>query len=52
MTLSRQTGKSLSYFVAYTYGRQEGTLGGDTGVIDPIDPNRTIGILDTDRTQS
>jgi hypothetical protein len=50
VTLSRQTGKRLSYFVAYTYGQQEGTLGGEYSTLDPIDPNRTIGILDTDRT--
>jgi hypothetical protein len=49
-TLSRQTGRRLQYFVAYTYGRSKGTLGGEYSIIDPYDPNRTYGILNEDRT--
>ena len=29
VTLSRQTGKRLQYFLAYTYGKTKGTLGGE-----------------------
>jgi hypothetical protein len=50
VTLSRQTGRRLQYFVAYTMGRTEGTLGGEYSNIDPYDPDRTYGILDADRT--
>jgi hypothetical protein len=50
LTLSRQTGRRLQYFAAYTFGRSEGTLGGEYSVIDPYDPNRTYGILGEDRT--
>ena len=50
LTLSRQTGRRLQYFVAYTLGRTRGTLGGEYSSIDPYDPARTYGILDTDRT--
>lgn len=50
VTLSRQTGRNLQYFVAYTMGRTEGTLGGEYSIIDPYDPNRTYGVLDQDRT--
>jgi hypothetical protein len=49
-TLSRQTGRRLQYFVAYTYGRSKGTLGGEYSIIDPYDPGRTYGILNEDRT--
>jgi hypothetical protein len=49
-TLSRQTGRRLQYFVAYTYGRSKGTLGGEYSIIDPYDPNRTYGVLNEDRT--
>ena len=41
VTLSRQTGRRLQYFVAYTLGRSEGTLGGEYLIIDPYDPGRT-----------
>src|SRR5678816_4591 len=50
VTLSRQTGKRLQYFLAYTYGKTQGTLGGEYSVMDPYDPNRTYGVLNTDRT--
>ena len=50
VTLSRQTSRRLQYFVAYTLGRTEGTLGGEYSVIDPYDPERTYGVLDQDRT--
>jgi Carboxypeptidase regulatory-like domain/TonB-dependent Receptor Plug Domain len=49
-TLSRQTGRRLQYFVAYTFGRSKGTLGGEYSIIDPYDPKRTYGILNEDRT--
>jgi hypothetical protein len=50
VTLSRQTGKRLQYFLAYTYGKTKGTLGGEYSVMDPYDPNRTYGVLNTDRS--
>ena len=50
VTLSRQTGRRLQYFVAYTLGRTRGTTGGDFGQIDPYDAKRTYGVLLTDRT--
>jgi hypothetical protein len=50
VTLSRQTSRRLQYFATYTLGRTKGTLGGDFGQIDPIDPTRTFGIVDSDRT--
>jgi hypothetical protein len=37
VTLSRQTGKRLQYFLAYTYGKTKGTLGGEYSVMDPYD---------------
>ena len=36
VTLSRQTGRRLQYFVAYTLGRTEGTLGGDALAHRPV----------------
>ncbi len=50
LTLSRQTGRKLQYFVAYTYSKTVGTLGGEYSQIDPYDPNRAYGILPADRT--
>jgi hypothetical protein len=50
LTLSRSTGARLQYFVAYTLGRSRGTLGDEYATIDPYDPNRTSGVLSTDRT--
>jgi hypothetical protein len=50
VTLSRQTGKRLQYFLAYTLGQTKGTLGGEYNIIDPYDQNRTYGTLPTDRT--
>ena len=50
LTLSRQTGRRLQYFVAYTYGKGRGTLGGEYSTIDPYDPSRTYGVLNSDRT--
>jgi hypothetical protein len=49
LTLSRQTGNRLQYFVAYTLAKNEGTLGGEYSVIDPYDPDRTYGVLGSDR---
>jgi hypothetical protein len=52
-TLSRQTGRRLQYFAAYTLSRNKGTNSGngEYGNIDPFDPSRTYGILPSDRTQ-
>ncbi len=50
VTLSRQTGRRLQYFVAYTLAQSEGSLGGEYSVIDPYDPKRTYGVLPEDRT--
>ncbi|HYT69708.1 MAG TPA: carboxypeptidase regulatory-like domain-containing protein [Vicinamibacterales bacterium] len=50
LTLSRQTGRRLQYFVAYTLSRNRGTLGGEYSAIDPYDPGRTYGVLSSDRT--
>jgi hypothetical protein len=50
VTLSRQTGRRLQYFVAYTYGQEKGTLGDEYRNRDPFDPASTYGIRDTDRT--
>jgi hypothetical protein len=50
LTLSRQTGRRLQYFLAYTFGRTRGTLGGEYSSIDPYDPSRTYGVLPEDRT--
>jgi hypothetical protein len=52
LTLSRQTSSRLQYFVAYTLGRNRGTLGGEYSLIDPYDQNRTYGVLDSDRTHT
>ncbi len=37
VTLSRQTGKRLQYFVAYTLGQTKGTLGDEYRNRDPFD---------------
>jgi hypothetical protein len=50
VTLSRQTGKRLQYFLAYTLAKAKGTLGNDFSNMDPYDPSRTYGVLRTDRT--
>jgi hypothetical protein len=50
VTLSRQTGRRLQYFLAYTLGKNTGTLGGEYSSIDPYDPSRTRGVLGSDRT--
>jgi len=51
LTLSRQTGRRLQYFVAYTLAQNKGTLGGElSSIIDPYDPTRTYGVLASDRT--
>ena len=52
MTLSRQTGRRLQYFAAYTYARSKGTTSGngEYGFIDPFDASRTYGVLPEDRT--
>jgi Carboxypeptidase regulatory-like domain/TonB-dependent Receptor Plug Domain len=52
LTVSRQTGRRLQYFLAYTLGRNRGTLGGEYSIIDPYDPARTYGVLDQDRTHT
>jgi hypothetical protein len=50
LTLSRQTGKRLQYFIAYTLSRTKGTLGDEYRNRDPFDPARTYGIRAEDRT--
>jgi hypothetical protein len=50
VTLSRQTSSRLSYFATYTLSRSEGSLGGEYSTLDPIDPSRSFGILESDRT--
>lgn len=52
VTLSRQTGRRLQYFAAYTLARNTGTTTGNNeyGDIDPFDPSRTYGVLPADRT--
>ena len=52
-TLSRQTGRRLQYFVAYTFSKVVGTsvANGEYDGIDPFDPrNRSYGVLNYDRT--
>jgi hypothetical protein len=52
-TLSRQTGRRLQYFVAYTFGKGLGTAvpNGEYGLVDPFDVReRTYGVLAYDRT--
>jgi hypothetical protein len=49
LTLSRQTGTRLQYFVAYTLAQNKGTLGDEYSTIDPYDPNRTYGVVSSDR---
>jgi hypothetical protein len=49
-TLGRQSG-SFRYLLAYTFSKSLGTLAGDLGAVDPLDPrNHSYGVLPTDRT--
>ena len=49
-TLSRSSGR-FQYLLAYTFSKSLGTLGGDQGLVDPIDPrNRSYGVLGSDRS--
>jgi hypothetical protein len=50
VTLSRQTGRRLQYFMAYTYGQEKGTLGDEYRNRDPFNEASTYGIRDTDRS--
>lgn len=50
VTLSRQSSSNLSYFATYTLARSEGSLGGEYATLDPIDPSRSYGVLESDRT--
>jgi len=52
VTLSRQTGRRLQYFAAYTLSLVKGTTSGngEYGFIDPFDASRTYGVLPEDRT--
>jgi hypothetical protein len=52
LTLSRQTGRRLQYFVAYTLGETKGTLGDEYRERDPFDAARTYGIRPEDRTHT
>ena len=52
-TLSRQTGRRLQYFVAYTFSKVTGNsvANGEYDDLDPFDPrHRTYGVLNYDRT--
>lgn len=49
MTVSRQTSRRLQYFLTYTLSHSTGNLGSEYDDINPIDPSRTFGVLDTDR---
>jgi hypothetical protein len=52
-TLNRQFGKRLQYFLTYTFSKALGTTStNETGgsEIDPVDANRSYGILNFDRT--
>ncbi len=51
VTLSRQTGKSFQYFIAYTFSKALGTSTNDYGPVDPFNVrNNSYGILSYDRT--
>ena len=51
LTLSRQTGRRLQYFVAYTLGADRGHARRRVLATSiPYDPSRTYGVLDEDRT--
>jgi hypothetical protein len=49
VTLSRQSGRRLQYFLAYTLSKTNGTLGDEYRERDPFDPARTYGVRDEDR---
>jgi hypothetical protein len=52
-TLSRQTGRRLQYFLAYTFSKALGTsyANGEYDAVDPFEPDeRSYGILRFDRT--
>lgn len=48
VTLSRQAG-DFQYLVAWTMGRNFGTVANDNGTIDPHDPRRSEGVVRSDR---
>lgn len=50
VTLSRQTSSKFSYFATYTLARSTGSLGGEYSTLDPLDPSRSEGVLESDRT--
>jgi hypothetical protein len=51
VTLSRQTGGWLRYFLNYTFSKALGTTGGDVPIVDPLEPGqRSYGLLQQDRT--
>ena len=53
VTLSRQSGRRLQYFAAYTLARVPGHVRRRHLLPrDPFDPKRTYGILNTDRTHT
>jgi hypothetical protein len=49
VTLSRQTGRRLQYFVAYTLSETKGDLGDEYRERDPFDRSRTYGVRAEDR---
>jgi hypothetical protein len=50
VSLSKQTGRRLQYFVTYTLSKTEGTLGDEYRNRDPFNPSRTYGVRAEDRT--
>ena len=51
VSLTRQAGRRLQYYLNYTFGKSLGTTGNDFAVIDPVDSGqRSYGILPQDRT--
>jgi hypothetical protein len=49
VTASRQSGRNFQYFANYTLSKSTGTLGSEYARVNPIDPARSFGVLDSDR---
>jgi hypothetical protein len=51
VSLSRQAGRRVQYYLNYTFSKSLGITGDDYAVIDPVDPaQRSYGLLPQDRT--
>ncbi len=51
VSLMRQAGRRVQYYLNYTFSKALGTTGTDWALIDPIDPGeRSYGLLPSDRT--